>query len=587
MKTLKWIERTLGKRKWMIVLLGVLQSVLAICGIVFALLMRRAIDSAIDSAVSGRMLEFQRPVIALVGMILLQMVLYAVHRYLEEDTRAVVENRFRQKLFHGILAKEYKDVTGYHTGELMNRLTSDASVVMDGAVTLFPSLLSMVVRIVGVLAVMSSIEPWMAVVFLLAGCLMAVLSVGPRKWQKRLHKKVQETDGQVRSFLQESLESLLVVHAFGCEGKVEADSRTWMDKHRRVRRKRSNAFNLFGTGMRFLMQSGYVFGFAWCGLGIIKGSMSYGTLTAVLQLIGQIQTPFANMGSAIPKYTSMLASAERLMELAEDGEQVVECEKPAQKAESIANNTECRAQSVCGDSREDVYERLESIDFENVSFAYDADRPVLKEESFSVKKGEFAALIGSSGIGKSTIMKLLLSVYEPNSGEIFLRLRGDDNEALSKDGENPAMQSKLHLDALPSGMFAYVPQGNYLMSGPIWQVVGFAQTSGDIDRDKVVDACKIACAHEFIEQLPQGYETVLGERGYGLSEGQMQRIAVARAVYSGCPILLLDEATSALDADTERRMICSLKEMSDYTVFLVTHRRDVWELCDRVLERAE
>lgn len=578
MKTLKWIERTLGKRKWMIVLLGVLQSVLAICGIVFALLMRRAIDSAIDSAVSGRMLEFQRAVIALVGIIFLQMVLYALHRYLEEDTRAVVENRFRQKVFHGILAKEYKDVTGYHTGELMNRLTSDASVVMDGAVTLFPSLLSMAVRIVGVLVVMASIQLWMAVVFLIAGCLMAVLSVGPRKWQKRLHKKVQETDGQVRSFLQESLESLLVVHAFGCEDKVEADSWTWMDKHRRVRRKRSNAFNLFGTGMRFVMQSGYVFGFAWCGLGIIKGSMSYGTLTAVLQLIGQIQTPFANMGSAIPKYTSMLASAERLMELAEDSERVMKCETPAP-------NAECGLKSV--HSREAIYSRLESIDFENVSFAYDADRPVLKEESFSVKKGEFAALIGSSGIGKSTIMKLLLSVYEPNSGEIFVRLREDDNEALSKDGEAPGMQSRLQLDALPSGMFAYVPQGNYLMSGPIWQVVGFAQASDDIDRNKVVEACKIACAHEFIEQLPQGYETVLGERGSGLSEGQMQRIAVARAVYSGCPILLLDEATSALDADTERRMICSLKEMSDYTVFLVTHRRDVWELCDRVLERKE
>ena len=547
MKTLKWILHTLGNRKWLIVLLAILRSTQAVCGIAFALLMRKGIDSA----VSGEMTTFRHSVVALVGMILLQMVLYAVHRYLEEDTRASVENRFRQKVFRGILEKEYKEVTGYHTGELMNRLTSDTSIVTDGAVNLFPSVLSMLVRVVGILYVMSSIEPWMTVVLLIGGCLITLFSVGPRKWQKRLHKQVQEADGKVRSFLQESLESLLVIHAFGCENKVESGSRVRMDKHRKIRRKRSNVFNLFGTGLRLLMQSGYVLGFAWCGFGILNGSMSYGTLTAVLQLIGQIQTPFANMGGTVPKYTATLASAERLMDLIE--------------------STGRRARNRSTVPREEVYSRLESINFDKVSFAYEVDRPVLKEESFSVQKGEFAALIGSSGIGKSTIMKLLLSVYEPDGGEIFLQLKDE----------------KMKLDALPSGMLAYVPQGNYLMSGPIWQVVGFAQASDDIDRDKVVEACKVACAHEFIEQLPEGYETVLGERGSGLSEGQMQRIAVARAVYSGCPILLLDEATSALDADTERRMICSLKEMSDYTVFLVTHRRDVWELCDRVLERKE
>ena len=547
MKTLKWILHTLGNRKWLIVLLAILRSTQAVCGIAFALLMRKGIDSA----VSGEMTTFRHSVMALVGMIFLQMVLYAVHRYLEEDTRASVENRFRQKVFRGILEKEYKEVTGYHTGELMNRLTSDTSIVTDGAVNLFPSVLSMLVRVVGILYVMSSIEPWMTVVLLIGGCLITLFSVGPRKWQKRLHKQVQEADGKVRSFLQESLESLLVIHAFGCENKVESGSRVRMDKHRKIRRKRSNIFNLFGTGLRLLMQSGYVLGFAWCGFGILNGSMSYGTLTAVLQLIGQIQTPFANLGGTVPKYTATLASAERLMDLIE--------------------STERRARNRSTVSREEVYSRLESINFDKVSFAYEVDRPVLKEESFSVQKGEFAALIGSSGIGKSTIMKLLLSVYEPDGGEIFLQLKDE----------------KMQLDALPSGMLAYVPQGNYLMSGPIWQVVGFAQASDDIDRDKVVEACKVACAHEFIEQLPEGYETVLGERGSGLSEGQMQRIAVARAVYSGCPILLLDEATSALDADTERRMICSLKEMSDYTVFLVTHRRDVWELCDRVLERKE
>lgn len=547
MKTIKWIGQALGGRKWLIAFLCVIQSALALSGIVFALLMRRSIDSA----VSGQMSGFYQSAIWLAILVFAQIGMRALNRFVEDDTKAAIDNRLRQRMFHGILKSEYSDVKGYHTGELMNRITSDVSVVTDGAVTLLPSIVSMVVRIVGILLVMRAIEPWFVVVFLVGGILVATLSVVPRKFQKRLHKRVQEADGEVRSFLQESLESLLVIHAFGCEEKIEAENENKMKSHRQIRRTRSNVYNLFGSGLRFLMQCGYLFGFAWCGIGILEGRITYGTLTAVLQLIGQIQTPFANMGSTFPKYASMLASAERLMEITE---------KASEESEE-----------TIGETREEVYARLDSISFEHVSFAYDYDRPVLTDECFSVKKGEFAALIGSSGIGKSTIMKLLLSVYQPNDGEIKIALQDET----------------IGLKDLPKGMFAYVPQGNYLMSGPIWKVVGFAEQSDTIDRAKVEEACKVACAHEFIMDLPNGYDTVLGERGDGLSEGQMQRIAVARAVYSGCPILLLDEATSALDADTERRMISALKEMSDYTVFLVTHRKDVWELCDRVLERKE
>lgn len=547
MKTLKWIGKALGKRKWMIVVLTLLQSVLAVSGIVFALLMR----SVIDNATAGNYEAFWLSIIALAILILSQILLRWVYRFYEEDTRAAFENRLRQKAFYGILKADYGRMKEYHTGELMNRITSDVSIVIDGAVTLVPNLFSMVVRILGVLFVMGAIEPGIATVFLIGGCFVAVLSVLPRRWQKRVHKEVQEMDGKVRSFLQESLESLLVIHAFGCEDKIESTSEEKMKIHRQVRRKRSHTYALFGSVLRLFIQCGYMFGFIWCGIGILEGRISYGTLTAIIQLIGQIQAPFTNIGSTFPKYASMLASAERLMELTEDTAK----ENISQKKWS----------------REEVYQKMESLSFEGVSFSYDADRPVLQNESFSVKKGEFAALIGSSGIGKSTIMKLLLSVYQPNEGKIQLCLNDE----------------KVGLDELPAGMFAYVPQGNFLMSGPIWQVVGFAEKSDTIDRNRVEEACKAACAHEFICELPKGYDTVLGERGDGLSEGQMQRLAVARAVYSGCPILLLDEATSALDIDTERRMIHSLKQMSDYTVLLVTHRKDVWEICDRVLERKE
>lgn len=546
MKTLKWIEKTLGKRKWMIVFLCIIQSVLAASGVVFAVLMRNVIDCAVD----GEAIGFWKAVIALALLIAGQVILRWVERFAEDDTRAAIENRLRQKTFQGILKTEYGKMKEFHTGELMNRVTSDTTVVADGAVSLLPGFLSMAVRIIGVLLVMGSMKLEIALVFLVGGCLMALLSVLPRRLQKKMHKQVQEVDGEVKSYLQESLESMLVIRAFGAEEKVERTSESKMKLHRRVRRKRSHVSNLFGTGLRIFIQCGYLFGFIWCGIGLLNGTVSPGVLTAVIQLIGQIQMPFANIGSTFPKYAAMLSSAERLMEFDANGQ------------EKVCENTW---------SREEAYEQLESICFENVTFSYDDEKKVLQNENFSVKKGDFAAIIGSSGIGKSTIMKLLLSVYSPNSGEIQMCM---------KDG-------KCKLEELPAGMFAYVPQGNYLMSGTIWQVVGFAEKTEEVDRKKVEEACRVACADEFILELPKGYDTLLGERGDGLSEGQMQRLAVARAIYSGCPILLLDEATSALDSATERKMITALKAMENYTVFLVTHRKDVWELCDTVLERKE
>ena len=186
---------------------------------------------------------------------------------------------------------------------------------------------------------------------------MALLSFFPRNMQKRMHKRVQEADGKVKSLMQESLESLLVIHAYGCKEKITNLSEEKMTEHRRERRRRSHVFNIFGTGLRICMQGGYLFGFIWCGLGIIDGTVTYGTLTAMIQLIGQIQAPFANIGSTIPKYASMLASAERLMEFSTTA-------KETKKTDRMW-------------TRNEAYEKLKSISFEGVSFAYDADRPVL------------------------------------------------------------------------------------------------------------------------------------------------------------------------------------------------------------------
>lgn len=547
MKTLRWIGKTLGKETWKIIFISMLQSVLAVSGVVFAV----CLSYVIDNAIAQNKESFWFWIVILTIIIFTQIALRWLHRFVDDDTRAVIENRFRRKIFGELLNTEYAKIKEYHTGELMNRITSDTLIVTDAAVSLVPSLCSMAIRIVAVLIVLGTIELKIAVVLMIGGCVLALLSMIPRRLQKKIHKQVQQVDGETKSFFQESLESMLVIRAFGCEDKIGRIGDEKMESHRQVRRKRSYVMNFFGTGLRFCIQCGYLFGLSWCGYQLLHGRLSAGMLMSVIQLIGQIQGPFVNIGNTFPKYTSMLASAERLMEF------------------SVGNVRGYADEENC--TREDVYGRMQSIEFKDVSFSYDEERQVLKNEKFSVKKGEFVALIGNSGIGKSTIMKLLLSVYQPDKGEI----------AVSLD------RGELKLSELPKGMFSYVPQGNYLMGGSIWEVVGFAENTESVDCEKVIRACKIACADEFIKELPQGYNTVLGERGHGLSEGQMQRLAVARAIYSECPILLLDEATSALDADTERKLITSLKELKQYTVFLVTHRQNVWELCDRVLERTE
>lgn len=547
MRTLKWIGKTLGRKVWRIVFLCVTQCLMAINGVVFALIMRRVIDNA----VARQQEAFVHSIIAMILLIVFQIIIRWFEKYVNDDTCASIENKLRQNAFQKMLRTDYGKMKEYHTGELMNRITSDTSVVTDGAVSLLPSLLSMGVRILGVLIVMWSIEPKIALFFLIGGCFVAVFSMIPRKWQKREHRRVQEADGSVRSFLQESLESLLVIRAFGCESKIEDTSAQKMNTHRRARKRRSNVQNILATGLSVVFQTGYIVGFVWCGLGIMNGTVTYGTLTAVIQVIGQIQTPFAYIGTTFSKYASMIASAERLMELGE--------------------HEQYQPKRIETMTRGEAYDKLEKIAFEQVTFSYDGEQNVLRNESFSVKKGEFLAIIGSSGIGKSTIMKLLLSVYRPNEGKVLAHLNDGTYE----------------LDQMPEGMFAYVPQGNYLMSGTINQVVGFSERTDEIDKERVKEACRIACASEFIEELPLAYETVLGEHGAGLSEGQMQRLAIARAIYSQCPILLLDEATSALDSETERKMISSIKQMKDYTVLLITHRKEAWELCDRVLERKE
>ena len=313
------------------------------------------------------------------------------------------------------------------------------------------------------------------------------------------------------------------------------------------------------------MDAIYLLGIGWCGYGILKGTITLGTLMAITQLIAQIQSPFANISGYLPRYYAMQASAERLMEVEDFEEEMTDVLSP----DAVASFYEKELASFGLRNVEFVYyPAVEGID----DLSKDNMPAVLNSITLEIRKGEYIAFTGQSGCGKSTALKLLMCVYQPDGGERYFQ---------DEKGNRGSLTSAYRR------LFAYVPQGNALMSGTIREVVSFAEPESAHDEEKLWQALQIACADEFVKELDNGVDTLLGERGTGLSEGQMQRLAIARAIFSGSPILLLDEVTSALDEATEKQLLENLRRLTDKTVITVTHRPAVLSICDRVLHFTE
>ncbi len=552
--TLQWLSAVTGRAKGLVGLLVVVQTVLSVSSIAFAFVLRRIINMAVDGVRGG----FWASLALLVGILLGQIMLSAASRFLSEYTSSTVENRFKQRLFSALLTGDYASVAAVHSGEWMNRLTSDTTVVAGGVTQIVPGLIGMLVRLLGAVAAILWLEPRFLYILLPGGAAMMLLTYAFRKILKRLHKRIQETDGALRVFLQERLESLVIVRTFAKEEQMTQQADALMDAHKAARMKRSNFSNLCNIGFAGAMDGAYLLGIGFCGYGILTGTMSYGNLMAIMQLVGQVQSPFANLTGYLPRYYSMLASAERLME-----------------AEAFAPDSE---HPLAEEETLEFYRtKLTALRLEHVSFTYqppvraEEEQPpmpvVLKDIDLTIRKGEYIAFTGPSGCGKSTVLKLLMCLYPLDAGSRTLE---------TTCGTQP-------LTAAWRSLFAYVPQGNQLLSGTIRDIVSFGDPCKAQEDAGILRALRIACAEDFVQKLEKGLDTVLGERGAGLSEGQMQRIAIARAVFSEHPILMLDEATSALDEATARQLLENLRRMTDKTVLMVTHRMNQANFFDKEL----
>lgn len=534
-KTLLWIYGKTKKRLWYIAVLAVANIVIAALATVFALQCR----SVIDSAVAG---NFQGLVYSGIILGVISLVQYSLKILIDsvyEVVSARVSMDLRQDIIGNLMKKDFSQTSKYHSGEMLNRIFSDVTVVTDGVVGILPSLLNMVTRLVCAAAVLIILDVTFALVFLVSGILLFIVTRMFRGKLKSLHKEVQQKEGKMRSYMQETVENILLIKLFGVRKKSEKRTAELQQEHFKARMKRRSFTIGANAGIGLVFRIGYLYALIRGAFAIMDRTMSYGTLSAILQLVGQLQAPFANLSGFLPRMYSAIASAERIIEI----ENLPEEKEPEKKLS---------------------YKDFDRLEIKNLSFSY-GENHVLNNVSFTLNKKDFLSLTGISGGGKTTLFNLIMGAYKTDKDEIiFYDTKGNS-----------------YTPTEARGIIGYVPQGNSLFSGTVFENIGFMKENPTME--EIENAAKIACAHEFIKDFPMGYDTMLGENGFGISQGQAQRIAVARAVLSGTGVLLLDEATSALDEMTQVRMLENLSKLRDKTVIIVTHRKAALAICNRHL----
>lgn len=535
-----WICKTAKKQLGLLILLGVLSIITSVSYIGLALVSRRAINIA----TAGIPFSDMKPLLIVCGVYLLVIIIVQLLlTLLSSHIKTMVSGRFeidlRNRLFGKIVSTKYSHIRTFHSGELLNRFTSDVDIVVAGVTNFLPQALSIVSKIISGLIVIATFSKGFTGLVLLIGLVVMLGALLFSPIYKKLHKRAQQESGVMRGFAQECVENITVVKSFSTKQPLISKLAEYMKKVYKTKILRNHISN-GSTGIIFLVFTlGYYATLFWGAFEIATGRMDYGTLMAFLQIVSQIRAPFYNASSLISHFYGALASAERLMEL----EQL-----PDDKTDSDFNSTKC-------------YSLLKEIKATNLSFSY-GDANVIENSNFSIKKGDFVSVTGASGAGKSTLFKLLLGLFEPDEGS--LSLISDNDEKI--------------VDASTRSLFAYVPQGNLVLSGTIAENIKFG--CPEVSDELMINAARIACLDEFVDPLPDHYNTVLGERGLGLSEGQVQRIAIARALLSDAPILLLDECTSALDEQLEERLLNNLIALSSKTILFISHRNAALSICN-------
>ena len=494
----------------------------------------------VDAAVSAHQDLLWKNGLLLLGLVLAQLGLGFILSWIRIKASSKLQRHLQGTLIRDILTKEYATLKGYHSGELVNRVFSDASVIRNGVLGILPGIISTLVSFIGAAAILIALDWRFVLLLAFAGVIGTVIVLFFRKPMKERHIRMQKAEDKLHASIQESLENIRLIKASLSERRIfrQIDNRQETMEKEQIRQGKFHAVMNNSMGLMFTVS--WLFCMLWGCAAIFRGEMTYGSLAAMIQLIGRVQGPIANVVNIAGEIYRVIASAERLMEVTD----------------------------LPSESMGELLTDFDEIIIDHATFRYeDGSDDVLRDISCTIRKGEFVALTGTSGGGKTSLFQLLLGIYPPNYGKVAFRKGAEEKSACRES----------------RALFAYVPQGNTLFSGTLREnLIMFTDESSE---EKIREALKVACIDDLASEI--GLDAELGERGVGISEGQAQRVAVARALLTGAPILLLDESTSALDEETEARMLKNISSMRDKTCLIVTHRKAALAICDYRLHITE
>ena len=535
----KWLYSYAAKCKWLIVIyivIGLFATGLALAA---SLVTKNLINEVLGGKISAAAVALY------VFLGLSGIAVSALNRRLSAKISLRVNNEIRADVFGKFISTTWEEVSAFHSGDLLNRINGDVSTVADSVIGWIPSVTIKSAQFIGAIAIICYYDAAMALLSLISIPAAALISSLLLRKMRSYGTKIREAGSELMSFFEESLQNIQTVKAFGLsqslDNRLAQLQKIYYDtslEYNALSVKVTSGMSVLGLFVSYLCMG-------WCIFRLFTGAIDIGTMVLFIQLSSYLSSSISSLISSVPTVISATVSAGRIISVLNLPRE--------EEDESLA----AREIADFGEAPE--------IEFRDVSFGYKNGGKVFSEVNLTVAPGEFAAFVGPSGGGKTTLLRLLLGLVKPQSGKATLSAKGKTTE----------------ISSATRRIFTYVPQEKAMFSGTVAEMLRLF--SPEATDEEINAALKAACAYDFVAALPEGINTPLGERGAGFSEGQNQRLAIARAVLRKAPVLLLDEATSALDLETERRVLENITALCrGKTLIVMTHRESVLPLCDSV-----
>ena len=506
-------------------------------GVAVSLAFIYASKVVIDIATGAATGSLAHAAILTIALLIAQLLCGAADTWLSARMQVEAGNALRHRLFSRLLQSRWNELERFHTGDIVNRVEQDTAAIVGLLTSTIPAFIVTIVQLLAAFIFFCLLDP--SLPWVVVG-ILPIFLLGSRFYMKRMRRytrEIRQSDSRIQSIIQESLQHRTVIKTLEQSERHIGKLDDLQDALRSQIFGRTRFSLSARTLVAFALSGGYLTAFLWGAVRLSTGSITFGTMTAFLQLVGKVQRPALDLSRLLPSFINALTAVERLMELEE---------LPAETT-----------------GQSEFFATTPDLQLKDITFSYSSgDRPILNHFSCNFPAGSCTAVLGETGAGKTTLIRLLLALTTPQEGSITL------NSQLSTLEVSPQTRAN----------FVYVPQGNTLFSGTIRD--NLLMGNPHATETEMFQSLRTACA-DFIFSLPQSIDTSLNEQGGGLSEGQAQRIAIARALLRPGHILLLDEATSALDPETERQLIKNLRRnCTGKTFIFITHHPAVAEACE-------